>query len=63
MIIKQNIAPFILSKTETNIDESDINYVFKSIYITIILNIQILFGKGSCWIIDSVTYHSINIPK
>ena len=51
------------SKAETVINESDIGDAFKSIYSTIISNIQKSFGEGSGWIIDSVVYHAINISK
>ena len=42
------------SKAEIIIDESDIDYVFKLIYITIMRNIQESLGKGSTWIIHSI---------
>ena len=54
------------SKAETNINESDFDYVFKSIYITVLQlyqNIQKSLGKGSGWIIDSVIEHNISISK
>ena len=51
------------SKAETIIIESDINDVFKSIYTTVISNIQNSLGKGSGWIIDSVTDHNISTSK
>ena len=44
-------------------NQSDINDVFESIYITIISNIQKSLGKGSCWIIDSVIEHNISVSK
>ena len=37
--------------------------MFKSIYTTIIENVQISIGKGSGWIIDSVIDHTISISK
>ena len=37
--------------------------MFKSIYNTIITNIQKSLGKGSGWIIDSVIDHDISISK
>ena len=40
------------SKAETIINKSDIDDVFKSIYITIIPNIQKSLGKGLGYIID-----------
>ena len=42
------------SKSEIIINKSGIDDVFKSIYTTIIENIQKYLGKGSVWIIDSV---------
>ena len=52
------------SKAGTNINESDIdNDVSKSIYKTIISNIQNFLRKGSGWITDSVTDHNIKISK
>ena len=52
------------SKAETIINEREIDDdVFKSIYTTIISNIQKFLGKGSGWIIDSVIDHNINISK
>ena len=43
------------SKAETIIKESDIDDdVFKSIYTTVISNIQKMLGKPSSWIIDSI---------
>ena len=52
------------SKPEIIINESDID-VFPSIYTTIITNMQKSLRKSSGWIINSVTYHTINItlPK
>ena len=41
-------------------NESDIDDVIESIYITIILN---TLEKGSVWIIDSAIYHIIHISK
>ena len=37
--------------------------MFKSIYTTILSNIQKSLGKGSGWIIDSVIDHNISISK
>ena len=51
------------SKSEMIINKSDIDYVFQSIYTTIILNIQKSLGKGSNWIIDSVIDHTVSISK
>ena len=50
---------YVSSKAEILINESDVNDVFGSIYITIISNIQKSFGKGSGWIIDSVVDHTL----
>ena len=50
-------------KTETIINETDVNNVLESIYTTVILNIQKSLGKGSGWIIDSVTEHNISFSK
>ena len=44
-------------------NESDIENVFKSIYSTIISNLQKFRVKGSGWIIDSVLDHTISISK
>ena len=49
------------SKAETIINESDIDYIFESIYTTILSNIQKSLRKGSDWIIDSVIEHNINV--
>ena len=51
------------SKAEIIVIESDIENVFKSIYTTIIANIQKSLGKGLAWIIDSVIGHTIIISK
>ena len=51
------------SKTEIIIKESDIDDVFKSIYTTVISNIQRSLRKGPGWIIDSVIDHNISISK
>ena len=51
------------SKAEIIINESDIDYLFQSIYTTIITNIQRPLGECSSWIIDSVIYHTISIWK
>ena len=51
------------SKREIIINESDIENVFKSIYATIIGNIQKSLGKGTGWIIDSVIDHTISISN
>ena len=51
------------SKAETIINLSDIDDVFKSIYITAISNIQKSLGQGSGWIIDSVIDNNVNVSK
>ena len=52
------------SKAEIIITESDIDdSVFKSIYATVISNIQNFLVKESDWITDSVIEHNINISK
>ena len=50
-------------KAETVVEESDIDDVLKSIYITVISYLQKSLGQGSGWIINSVTDHSTNISK
>ena len=54
---------YLSSKAEIIINESDTDNVFKSIYTTVITNIQKSLGKGSGWIIDSVIDHTISISK
>ena len=49
------------SEAETVINESDIGDVFKSIYTTIISNIQKSLGNDSGWIVDSVIDHNVSI--
>ena len=51
------------SKAKLIINKRGIDDVFKSIYTTIITNIQKSLGKGSSWIIDSVIDCTINISK
>ena len=51
------------SRAEIIITESDIDDVFKSIYTTVISNIQKSLGKGSGSIIYSVIDHNIGISK
>ena len=51
------------SKAEIIINESDIDDVFQSIYTTVITNIKKSLRKGSGWIIDSVTDHTISFSK
>ena len=52
-----------VQKQKKTINESGIDDVFKSIYTTIITNIQKPFGKCLGWIIASVTDHTISISK
>ena len=62
--IKQTVLNFyVSSKTEIIINESEIDDVFQSIYTTIIRKIQKCSGRCSCWIIDSIIDHTINISK
>ena len=63
--MKENITLFFSnSKAKIRIiNEKDIDDVFESIYGTLISNIQKSQGKGSCWIIDWVIDHNINISK
>ena len=57
---KKNGNFYSSSKAESiRINESGIDDVFKSIYTTIIINIQKSLGKGTGWIIDSVIDHTI----
>ena len=51
------------SKAEIIINETDIENVFKSIYTTIITNIENFLGKDSGWPIDSVIDCTISISK
>ena len=61
---KKNGNFYSSSKAESiRINESGIDDVFKSIYTTIIVNIQKSLGKGTGWIIDSVIDHTISISK
>ena len=52
-----------ISKAETVINISDIDDLFESIYITIVSSIQKYIGKGSGSLVNSVTDHTIKIPK
>ena len=54
---------YLHSKAETIINESDIDNLFKPIYITVISNIQKSFQRGSGCINDSVVDHNISISK
>ena len=51
------------SKAETIISENDIDDVFKSIYTTLLSNIQKSLGKGWGWFTDSVIDDNISISK
>ena len=59
-MIKHYITSYSISKAETIINESDVDGVFESIYITIIPNTQKSVGKDSGLIIDSVIEHNIS---
>ena len=54
---------YLNSKSETIINQNDIDGVFESVYTTIISNIQKSIRKGLGWIVDSVIDHSIDISK
>ena len=60
-MIKQNIT-FITrtQKQKQFLRKKDIDDVFKSVYSTIILNIQKSFERGLSWVIDSLMDHNIN---
>ena len=47
------------SKAEIIVNESDIDGIFESIYTKVISSIQNSLRKGSDWIINSVTEHSL----
>ena len=51
------------SKAEMIINDNGIDGAFKSIFATIIENIQKSLGRGCSWIIDSVINHTISISK
>ena len=60
----KNYDTFCLhSKAEIIINEGAIDDVFKSIYTTVLTNIQKKLGKGSCWIIDSFIENNVNTSK
>ena len=61
-MMQQNITLFILIQKQKQLLR-DIDDVFKSIYTTILSNIQKSLGKGSGWITDSVIDHNIKISK
>ena len=54
---------YLSSKAKIIINESDIDDVFKSIYTTIITNIQKFLGKSLGFITDSVIDHTISFSK
>ena len=54
---------YLNSKSETIINQNDIDGVFESVYTTIISSIQKSIRKGLGWIVDSVIDHSIDISK
>ena len=51
------------SKAQTVINENDSDGVFKSIYTTVVSNIQKSLGKNSNWIIYLAIDHNINTSK
>ena len=53
------IAPYLNSKTEKIINESDIDDAFQSICSMITSNIQKSVGRGFGWITDTVSYQTI----
>ena len=57
----QKTLSFLLSIKSIN--ENDIDDVFKSVYNTVISNMQKNLGQDSGWIIDSVLEHTINFSK
>ena len=62
--MKSNYETFYSnSKAEIIINQSDIDDMFKSIYITGMSSIQKSLGKDAGYIIDSVIDHNISISK
>ena len=59
MKTKQYETFYSHSKTEITVNESDIDGIFESIYTKVISSIQNSLRKGSDWIINSVTEHSL----
>ena len=59
MKTKQYETFYSHSKTEIIVNESDIDGIFESIYTKVISSIQNSLRKGSDWIINSVTEHSL----
>ena len=61
---KTNYSSFYSNpKEETVVNESDIDDVFESVYITVISKIPVSLRKGSGCIIDSVADHNISIQN
>ena len=61
---KTNYSSFYSNpKEETVVNESDIDDVFESVYITIISKIQVSLRKGLGCITDSVADHNISIQN
>ena len=59
MKTKQYETFYSHSKAEIIVNESDIDGIFESIYTKVITSIQNSLRKGSDWIINSVTEHSL----
>ena len=59
MKTKQYETFYSHSKAEIIVNESDIDGIFESIYTKVISSIQNSLRKGSDWIINSVTEHSL----
>ena len=59
MKIKQYETFYSHSKAEIIVNESDIDGIFESIYTKVISSIQNSLRKGSDWIINSATEHSL----
>ena len=59
MKTKQYETFYSHSKAEIIVNEGDIDGIFESIYTKVISNIQNSLRKGSDWIINSVTEHSL----
>ena len=59
MKIKQYETFYSHSKAEIIVNEGDIDGIFESIYTKVISSIQNSLRKGSDWIINSVTEHSL----
>ena len=59
MKIKQYETFYSHSKAEIIVNEGDIDGIFESIYTKVISSIQNSLRKGSDWIINSATEHSL----